>query len=243
MINVYREIYKVNIDSDNPDFCIPASLGLSKGDLIIFSGENSPVRFPAGNTPDKVLMTDPTSPTGWKLGNGSSGGGGGGTQTVTLINNSGATILAGTIVVIDESGGEREIRKAKKTDKTTLFITADESRTGNAVECYCIPNTICSVRCTSSAIAVGSQVAVSSSDGLAEKSTTEMTVGIALTSKSAGSIGYIKVLLNCYYGGANKNFTASTTDLTDGVSGLATDHIWYYYEGEDNENEHAIPGV
>lgn len=242
MVNVYPEVYKVNIDSDNPESNIPSSLGLTKGDLIVFAGENAPVRFPSGNTPDKIMLTDPTSPTGWRLGDiADGGGGGGGAQTVTLINNSGSTILAGTVVIIDKSAGEREIRKAKKTDSGTLFITATESQTGNTVECYCIPNTICSVICTNAAVAVGDYLALSSIDGLAAKSTTSISIGIALTSKPSGSVGYVKVLLNCFFDFTKyrtSDFTVSTSDLEDGVSALTTDHFWYYYES-NNEGDNS----
>lgn len=210
---------------------IPKSIGQQKGDLIVFNDANSPVRFPSGNVPDKVIMTDPTSPTGWKLGTVSGGSGSGGTQTVTLINNTGATILSGTVVVLNENGNEREIRKAKSSDTGSLFITAADSETGQEVECYGIPNTICTVLCNSGAIAVGDMLAVSSNDGLCQKSSINGSVGLALTAKSSGNIGYVKVLLNCFSAeSSGKNFTVSTTDLEDGVSALATDHFWYYYQ-------------
>ena len=35
--------------------------------------------------------------------------------------------------------------------------------------------------------------------------------------KAAGSIGYVKCLLNCYVIESTKNFTSSTTDLEDGI--------------------------
>lgn len=231
MINVYKELYRVHIDSENPNDYIPASIGMSKGDLIVFRGENTPVRFPSGTTPNKLMATDPTSPTGWKLIS-IDDAGGGGSQTVNLINNTGATIQAGTAVVIDNNGREREIRKAKKTDPTPIFITATDAPNGSEVACYCIPNTICSVRFTSAAIAIGDKICVSSTDGLCEKTTGTATVGVAVSTKTSGSVGYAKVLLSCFSPNITpeKNFTVSTTDLQDGVSALATDHFWYVYE-------------
>ena len=55
-----------------------ASLGIAKGDLIVFRGEGDAVRFSAGTSAGKVMTTDPTSETGWILSDG--GGGGGGPQ-------------------------------------------------------------------------------------------------------------------------------------------------------------------
>ena len=232
MIKVNQNVYR-NVVDKNTVSAIPAAIGLAKGDLIVFNAAGSPVRFSAGNTSGKVLETDPTSDTGWKLGNGGGGGGGTASLTVTLVNNSGASILTGTIVVIDPEGGEREIRKAESTDEGTLFITsADSTGSGDSVECYCIPNTICNVLCTTDAVAVGDKLEVSATDGIAETGT-KNSVGIALTAKASGSAGYVKVLLNCFPGSGTTNWTAGTTDLEEGVSTLQKDHFYFYYEAEE----------
>lgn len=232
MIKVSKNVYRNVIDMPNPNNAIPRTIGLMKGDLVVFNAAGSPVRFPAGNTPGKVPTTDPTSPTGWSLQEpGSGGGGSGGTQTVTLVNNSGAAILTGIIVVIDVTAGEREIKKATTEDTGTLFITSENSAgTGDSVECYCIPNTICNVLCTSDAVAVGDKLCLSDTDGYAQ-SGSYPTIGIALTAKVAGSVGYVKVLISGTF-----SYSCGTTDLVDGVSPLPPGHLYFYYEEPEEEN-------
>lgn len=228
MIKTSTKEYRVEIDSTNPHYYLPANIGLAKGDLIVFKGESDPGRFSAGAVADKVMVTDPTSDTGWVLkAYGGGGGGGSDTQTITLVNNTGSTISAGTIVTLDEDGGEREIRKATNAD-TVLFITSDDSATGEDVECYAFPNTICNVLCADETIDVGDNIGVSSTSGIGTAAGNAL-VGIALTGKTAGAgITAIKVLIRCFT--ATYNYTISTTDLIDGVSALAKDHFYFYYE-------------
>lgn len=235
MIKVNQKVYRNAIDASNTGNAIPRTIGLMKGDIIVFNAAGSPVRFPAGNAPGKVPTTDPTSPTGWSLQEpGSGGGGGGGTQTVTLINNSGASILTGTIVVLDPSGGEREIKKASSEDSGTLFITAgDSTGTGDSVECYCIPNTICNVLCTSDAVNVGDTLCLSDTDGLAQ-SGQFATIGIALTAKAEGSAGYVKIIISGSF-----SYSYGTVDLVDGESPLPPGHLYFYYEEPEPEEEEA----
>jgi hypothetical protein len=194
-----------------------------KGDLITFTDEGAPVRFGASNVSDKVLMSDPTSQTGLKWGN---GGGGGGSALVTLKNNSGSTILTGTVVTFDENGGELEIRKAIASDGTPLFISSDDIVTGSDMDCYAYPNCICNVLCTSDAVLVGDKICVSTSAGVAH-SGSFATIGIALTAKASGSVGYVKVLLTGKY-----QYTVGNIDLNEGVSSLPSGHLYFYYEEE-----------
>ena len=235
-IKVSQKIYRTEIDSSNPYGYISADLGLAKGDMIVFREAGAPVRFPAPNSSDKTILSDPTSEIGMKWGNvPSSGGGGGGesevTLTTTFVNNTGVTIVSGMILCLDENGSDREIRKATSSDNTNLFIASEDTETGEDIECYTIPNTICNVLCTEDAVAVGDKICLSDTPGLGETSASNGPVGIALTAKSSGETGYVKVLLNCIdQNNSNPNFTVSTTDLTDGTSELATNTFWYYYE-------------
>ena len=237
-VHVTKNVYRVSVDQNNPNYYIPASIGESKGDLIVFRGEGDPVHFPSGTVADKVPVTDPSSETGWTLKSYSGGGGGGGSTslTVTLKNNSGATIPAGAVVVLDPEGGEREIKKAVSTDTGTLFITSDNVATGSDAECYCLPNSICNVLCTSDAVSVGDKLVVSTTSGHAEAGDAN-TIGIALTAKASGSTGLVKVLLNCYDASQaiSQMITISTTDLTDGVSPLASGALYFYYEAPEEE--------
>lgn len=234
-INVQKNEYRVEIDSSNPNYYLPADIGLTKGDVIVFEGAGSPVRFPAGNVADKVPVTDPTSQTGWILKNYNEGGGGGGsgTQTITLVNNTGATIPAGTIVTLDMEGEEREIKKAIVGDKN-LFITADNASSGSDVECYSIPKTICNVLCADENISVGDLIGISETPGIGTVDDTGI-IGIALTEKELGDgVSVIKVLLKLYSTG-DVNYTISDVDLEDGVSPLPVGHLYFYYEPEEEE--------
>lgn len=228
MINVQKNEYRVEIDAQNPNHYMPSELGMAKGDMIVFRGEGDPVRFPSGNAADKVPVTDPTSETGWVLkAYGGGGGGGGGSQTVTLVNNTGATLLAGTVVTIDTTGNEREVRKATTSD-TLFFIVSDDTPDGEDVECYAFPYSICSVLCADEAIAVGDTIKISSIAGIGS-TTGAGSIGLALTGKTLGDgVTAVKVLLKCFSDSAN--YTISTTDLVDGESALPSGHLYFYYE-------------
>lgn len=230
-INIEKYEYRVEIDADNPNSYIPSDLGMSKGDLIVFQDAGAPARFPAGNAADKVPVTDPTSDTGWTLksySSGGGGGGGGGSALITLVNNTGVTIDAGTVVTFDEEGDEREIRKATASDGIHLFITSDESESGEDVDCYAYPNTICNVMCDSGAVAVGDKICVGETAGLG-CSGDYATIGMALTAKTAEDTGLVKVLLG-------NGWTMGDTDLEEGTTALPTGHLYFYYEPEEEES-------
>ena len=223
MINVELNAYQVRVDPNNPGNYLPMEIGLEKGDLIIFRDSGAPIRFSTGNSSDKVLVTDPTSPTGWVLKSyNAGGGGGGGSPLITLKNNTGATIASGTIVTFDEEGEDLEVRKATSNDGRNLFISSDDYETGEDMDCYAYPYSICNVLCSSDAVNVGDKICVSSSAGLGH-SGNFATIGIALTSKESGATGTVKVQLGL-------PFTMGTDDLEDGVSSLPTGHIYFYYE-------------
>ena len=231
VIEVKSKVYNIIVSAIEDYGKIPQSIGLMKGDLITFTEEGAPTRFPATTTPDKILMSDPTSDTGLKWGTGGGGGGGGGSSTAVLVNNTGATILTGTIVKIDMTAGEREVRKANADDGFGLFVSSDDYATGEEMECYGAPNTICNVLCTADAVAKGDNLQVSSYAGLAEAGQFA-TVGTALTSKAAGSVGYVKCLLS-----GQLSITYSTTDLQEGVSSLPYGHLYIFYEEPAVEEE------
>ena len=229
MIKVERYEYRTEIDADNPLFYIPAEIGLSKGDLIVFEDSGSPARFQAGSVADKVMVTDPTSTTGWTLKAYSSGGGGsgGGSALITLKNSTGATIYAGTVVTFDEEGSPLDVRKATSSDGKNLFISSDDYADDADMLCYAYPNTICNVMCGTGAVNVGDNICVSSTAGIAEAGDYN-TIGVAITSKVSGENGLVKVLLS-----GNFHYNSGTTDLVDGTSSLPSGHVYFYYEEEE----------
>lgn len=221
IIEVRTKTFDIIISAIEAYGKIPKSIGQQKGDLIVFNDAGSPVRFGSGTVPDKVLMTDPTSPTGWKLGEGG-GGGGGGSSTIALVNNSGVSMLSGTAVKLAGTG-EREIEKATSSWHGNIYITSSDCDSGDEVACYSLPNTICSVLCDNSAISEGDRIAVSSTAGICHPSTEGAIVGIALSSKESGNYGYVKVLLKPF------SYTISSTDIEDGITELPTGHFYYVY--------------
>ena len=171
---------------------IPESIGLAKGDLIVFRGEGDPVRFSAGTAEGKVLTTDPLSETGWTLGDG--GGGGSSSVTVTLHNATGAYLVTGTVVKIDSG---TNLAKASASDTCPLFVTSEDCNDGDDVACCSVRNTVCLVRCTTDAVAVGDSLTISETDGVCETLTSDSQreVAIALTAKSSGTSGTVRALL------------------------------------------------
>ena len=190
IITPEQKIFNVVVDLLISRNTIPENIGLMKGDLIVYRGAGDPVRFSAGNAAGKTMLTDPTSETGWVLGNASEGTG----ATVTLRNISGEMISAGTIVKI--STGTNFV-KAEKGDTVSLFVVSENCEDDTEVSCYAVSNTVCLVRCTSGAVNVGARLTISSTDGLCESTTdvSDRLVGIALTAKDNTSIGVVKALL------------------------------------------------
>ena len=173
---------------------IPDSIGLAKGDLIVFRGEGDPVRFSAGTAVGKVMMTDPTSETGWVLGDGG-GGGGGSSATAILHNGTGGIVLAGTVVKIDSGVN---FVKAVAGDDDALFIVSEDVGDEEDVACYSIRNTVCLVRCDSGAVAIGDSLKISSTSGVLTKrtDTADREVAVAMTAKASGNSGTVKALLS-----------------------------------------------
>lgn len=173
---------------------IPDSIGLAKGDIIVFRGEGDPVRFSAGTAVGKVMMTDPTSETGWVLGDGG-GGGGGSSATAILHNATGGIVLAGTVVKIDSGVN---FAKAQAGDDDALFVVSEEVSDEEDVACYSIRNTVCLVRCDTGAVTVGNSLTISSTPGILTKrtDTDDREVAVAMTAKASGNSGTVKALLS-----------------------------------------------
>ena len=164
-----------------------AELGLQKGDIIVFRGNGDPVRLPAGNTGNKMLITDPTSETGWTLVDAPD------TTPAVFENGSGYALDQGMIVSVIDNG---KVVKASATSRRPLYIVSEHALDGESVTCYGVPGTITYVRCTSSAVAVGDKLKISQTNGLCDKKTgSQRGIGVALTAKATGSVGLVKALL------------------------------------------------
>lgn len=161
-------------------------IGLAKGDLIGFRGAGDPVRIQAGGINGRVLMVDSTKESGWAVAPVS-----GSSQSVTLHNGLGEIIPGGTIVKISSG---YEMAKATSEDTTMLFVTSEDCDDDADVVCYGTANTIVSVLCTEDAVAVGDQLGVSSTDGIAE---TVETNGFAraITAKAGSTPGSVNAVI------------------------------------------------
>ena len=177
--------FNITVDAIKRD-AIPGSIGLMKGDLIIFRGNGDPVRFPSGGVNGKILVTDNTTETGWALETNGSGSGNG----VLLTNVTGDIVETGTVVKIQS---DLEFIKATSADEL-LFVVSEDCAAGEDVLCYNQANTVCSILCTSDAVSVNDKLAVSSTDGLAE-STAGDGFAIALSAKASGSTGLVDAIL------------------------------------------------
>ena len=164
-----------------------AMIGLEKGDLIVFRGEGDPVRLPADSAAGKMLVTDPTSETGWTLVNAPD------TLPAEFENGSSSTLNAGMIVKVNSSG--KIVRAGNKT-YGQLYIVADDVFVGETVTCYGVPGTVANVLCSSGAVAIGDKITIASTSGYGcKKTNNEREIGIALEAKASGSTGLVKVRL------------------------------------------------
>ena len=182
-----KKVFNVTIDAINAYGKIPASIGIKKGDLIVFRGEGDPVRLPAGNVNGRILVTDDTTETGWAIIPNSSSSG----SSVTLNNITGTLVKGGTVVKIQS---DYDFVKATSADTSTLFVTGDDCPAGVDVVCYGVANTICSVLCTEDEVAIGDQLGVSSTDGLAH-TVSGNGFAKALTAKESGSTGTVEAII------------------------------------------------
>ena len=182
-----KKVFNITIDAVNNFAKIPMSIGLVKGDLIAFRGSGDPVRLPVGNVAGRVLTADPDAESGmsWQPPAGGSG------SSVTLHNITGVLVPGGTVVKINTG---YDFVKATSADTTMLFVTADDCAAGDDVACYSTANTICSVLCTSDAVAVNDKLCVSSTDGVAE-ATSGDGFAVALSAKAAGSAGPVDAMI------------------------------------------------
>ena len=62
-LNVEEYVYQVDV-LDDPN-TLPTTLGMMKGDIIVYRGPNDPVRLPVGSN-GQVLVADSTSELGVK---------------------------------------------------------------------------------------------------------------------------------------------------------------------------------
>lgn len=62
-----KYVYEVDIDASNPN-AVPVSMGLMKGDILVYRGEGDLVRLPVG-TNGQVLTADSSSELGVKWAN------------------------------------------------------------------------------------------------------------------------------------------------------------------------------
>jgi hypothetical protein len=200
---------------------IPMSIGTSKGDLISFTAAGVPKVIHAGNADGKVLMTDSTTDTGWTLGTG--GGGGGSSAAITLTNASGVYIESGTVVYVDDTLGG--FKKALSNTVGQLYVTADNSNSGDSCNCYGTKGAVCNVKCTSAAVNIGDQLSVSD-NGICAAVSTIGTVGVALTAKEEGSIGTVTVRLTCV--------AADTMNVVNGTGSRQLTGTVYKINGDAN---------
>lgn len=182
-----KKVFNITIDAVNNFGKIPASIGMAKGDLIAFRGEGDPVRLAAGTIAGRILVTDPDAESGWSVQPNSSGSG----SSATLHNATGVLVKGGSVVKIQS---DFDFIKATSSDTTMLFVTAEDCGADEDVVCYSVANTICSVLCTSAAVAANDQLAVSSTDGVAE-ATSGNGFAVALSAKASGSVGLVDAMI------------------------------------------------
>ena len=182
-----KKVINITIDAVNNFGKIPASIGMTKGDLIVFRGEGDPVRLAAGSVAGRILVTDPDAECGWSVQPNSSGSG----SSATLHNATGVLVKGGSVVKIQS---DFDFIKATSSDTTMLFVTAEDCAADADVTCYSVANTICSVLCTSAAVAVNDQLKVSSTDGVAE-TTSGNGFAVALSAKASGSVGLVDAMI------------------------------------------------
>ena len=187
IIEVETTSYQISIDTIDTYQRIPVSIGQMKGDIIAFRGPSDPVRVPSGSIAGRVLSVDPTTESGlaWIPSSGGSG------SSVTLHNSTGTYVAGGTVVKISS---DYDFVKATSADTSLLFVTAQDCDDDEDVVCYGVANTICSVQCTADAVAVGDELGVSSTNGVAE-AVVSNGFAVALTAKASGSAGTVEAII------------------------------------------------
>jgi len=64
-VNVYPQVFRITPDENNTSNNIPISIGLMKGDILVYKEEGNVVRLPVGQD-GQVLTADSTSELGVK---------------------------------------------------------------------------------------------------------------------------------------------------------------------------------
>ena len=211
--NIQKKTWEVGIEPIDTYGSINASLGMMKGDLIIYAGDGDPRRFSAGSTAGKVIMTDPTSTLGWVLSDP------GGVPTVQLKNDTGGQVAAGRVVMLKYSSNTPSFDLATVSGTQPLYITAEDSGHGDTIGCYGLPGMIVPVMCTGT-FNRGDGIKVTKVGVGGKSSASPGTIGIAVQAKSSTVDELIKVLLtgtgamSSITGNEDKVITFSGTSLT-----------------------------
>lgn len=217
-VTVNPQVSRIDVNDSNESESIPVNIGLMKGDILVYRGEGDVVRLPVG-LDDQVLTADHTSEFGlkWKL----VSGGGNASVLTNLHNATEESVSTGTVVKLSDG---LNFVKATANSADTLFVTSEACGPDEDVDCYSLRNSVCFVRCTSAAVAIGDKLVISATDGLCEKksSDSQYEVAVALSAKASGSVGTVKSILT-----SGTVLTASdipnldTSKLTSGILPVA----------------------
>ena len=62
-VNVYPQVFEITPDAGNSSGFIPMSIGLAKGDILVYQGDGNVKRLPVGQD-GQVLTADSTAELG-----------------------------------------------------------------------------------------------------------------------------------------------------------------------------------
>lgn len=227
--NIKKKIWEVGIEPIDNYGSISASIGLMKGDLIIYAGDGDPRRFSPGSVAGKVIMTDPTADLGWVLSDP------GGIPTTQLRNVSGGQIAAGRVVMLTYSSNIPSFVLATVDGTAPLFITAESSGNSDVIGCYGTPGMVVPVLCEGT-IARGNGIKVTSTGIGGKAGSVPGAIGIALEARSGTGSSLIKVLLTGTGGKEQEN----TGDMIKTWSGQALTVTDGYEHRSRNSHNNAL---
>ena len=181
---VEKTVYNISV-IPNDYGKLPMSIFAQKGDLIAGAGIGTPIIKHPG-LDGTVLMYDSTKPSGLSDLYVS-------TSSVNLTNKTASVVQAGTIVIPDgvNSNG---FRLATSNDNGPFFIVYANCDPDADAICTGVIGNKAAVRCTESSVSVGDSIYISSTNGLGASSGSKK-IGVALSSKSAGYIATVQVVL------------------------------------------------
>ncbi|MCD4751870.1 MAG: hypothetical protein K8R40_02245 [Anaerolineaceae bacterium] len=212
-LKIEKEVYDLNVyPFDVGVGAIQESLGVNKGDVVVFNGTDW-IRLGAGDD-GQAMVADSGEAGG--LGWGAAG------AYSTLTNKDTVEMNANDVVIHDFDNDEAFEGTTTEGHASVVGVLGEVISVGYEGAVYTYKGTVVTVNCDTGAVAKGEFLITSTTKGRAKAGTGGGIFAVALTAKASGSVGTVKaMILNGRYKLTENTTVYVRTDGNDSNTGLA----------------------